>query len=209
MNYRKGIATFGRKGDMADTSLSGSNAGLFSPEQGKQLAQKGYELLIRVATKASQVALVLFVMASLICVSALITGLLALSGTVRALWLIGGGMITVIGVGAAFRSWRSLTRITEQAAGISESFDRLIETVSNANVFRSLDEAEVESMGVFRQAKLTRTIKRTIKDSIGEFQDLSSAFAAVSTFPSVAITALAAIVISGSLGFIFLVMLLT
>ncbi len=194
---------------MAVTSSPGSDSGFLSPEQGKHLAQKGYELLIRMATKASRVTHVLFLMTALICGLALITGLLALSGTLRTLWLLTGGVITAIGVGAAFRSWRSLTKITEQAAGISQSFDRLVHTISNAKGLRSLDEADLEKMGVFRQAKLTRTIKRTIKDSVGEFQDLSAAFTAVSSFPSVVITALAAIIISGSLGFIFLVMLLT
>ena len=194
---------------MTDTSLPESDAGLFSPEQGKRLAQKGYELLIRVASNASRVALFLFLIGALICGSALITGLLALSGTLRTLWLIVGGVITVIGVGAAFRSWRSLTTITAQAAGISQSFDRLVQSISNAKDLRSLDEADVEKMGVFRQARLTRNIKRTIKDSVGEFQDLSAAFTAVSSFPSVVIAALAAIILSGSLGFIFLVMLLT
>ncbi len=194
---------------MTDTSLPDSDAGFFSPEQGKRLAQKGYELLIRVATNASRVALFLFLIGALICGSALIAGLLALSGTLRTLWLIAGGVITVIGVGAAFRSWQSLTTITEQAAGIRQSFDRLVQSISNAKDLRSLDEADVEKMGVFRQARLTRNIKRTIKDSVGEFQDLSAAFTAVSSFPSVVIAALAAIILSGSLGFIFLIMLLT
>lgn len=194
---------------MADTSLTESDAGFFSPEQGKRLAQKGYELLIRAATKAGRVALLLFLITALICGVALITGLLALSGTLRTVWLAAGGVITVIGVGAAFRSWRSLTTITEHAAGISDSFDRLVQTISAAKDLRSLDEAEVEKMGMFRQAKLTRTIKRTIRDSVGEFQDLSAAFTAVSSFPAVVFTAVAAIIVSGTLGFIFMVMLLT
>ena len=208
-NYRKGSDTFGRKRDMAVITSPGSDAGFLSPEQGKRLARKGHVLLIRMATKASRVAHSLFLMTALICGSTLITGLLALSGTLRTIWLIAGGVITVIGVGAAFRSWRSLTTITEQAAGISQSFDRLVQSISNAKDLRSLDEADVEKMGVFRQARLTRNIKRTIKDSVSEFQDLSAAFTAVSSFPSVVITALAAIILSGSLGSIFLVMLLT
>ena len=206
---RKGIDRFGRKDAMANTMSTGPNAGLLSPEQGKRVAQKGYELLITMATKASRLAFLLFLLTALICGSALITGLLALSGTLRTLWLVIGGVITAVGVGAAFRSWRSLTKITEQAAGISQSFDRLVQSISNAKGLRSLDEADVETMGVFRQARLTRDIKRTIKDSVAEFQDLSAAFTAVSSFPSIVIAALAVIFISGSLGFIFLVMLLT
>lgn len=194
---------------MADTSTTEPDAGFLSPEQGKRLAQKGYELLIRVAGKASGVAFVLLCVSALVCGSALIAGFLALSGTLRSLWLVTGGVITVLGVSAAFRSWRSLTTITEHAAGISQSFDRLVQTISNAKALRSLDEADVEKMSIFRQAKLTRTIKRTIKDSVGEFQDLSSAFTAVSTFPSVVIAAVAAIIVSGCLGFIFVVMMLT
>ncbi len=181
---------------------------LLGVDQGRALAQRGYELLILVATKAGGIAFALFLLAAAICGTAFVLGLVALSGPLRTIWLVVGGAIMLIGVGSSLRSWRSLTAITGHAVRIHESFEKLVENLSTAKELRSLNEVDIQKMGVVKQARFTRKIRKTVQGSLGEFQDLSSAFASVSAFPSVVFAAAVAIMSSAVFGAVFLAILL-
>ncbi len=171
----------------------------------EQLAGKAFDLISGAAARTQWFAKAFFFLAVITGVSGFVLGLIALSGSWRTIWLVVGGIGALVGIGAAFRSWRALTLVVEQGTELKSSVWSLVDNVGD-NISNVLDGFDGDQkMGLMKQAKLTRALRSTVKDSLDQYKDVSLALAAIGSFPGVALTATFSIIFFSVFGVIFLI----
>ncbi len=176
------------------------------------LAGRAVAVVELLARRGAALAIGVTLIALLIGGSSFLTGLAAMDGSVETAWIVIGGTLLVIAVGAPLLAWWRLSRVRRHATALVGEVQRLAsrspeaERVVIETVAVDPDAAGTISPAVVGQtAQFTRL--RTIAIDAGDLRQLPGALRAVTTYPWLLAIALLLCLVFAILGFLFLVAL--
>lgn len=171
----------------------------------------------RLADRGAMLALSVALITGIVAVSAYLTGLAALSGSGRTVWLVLGGALVVLIVGAPLVARHRLRGVRRDAVALFEEVRSLLTGNREAQrVVIDIQEAESSPPPAASGSPGTAVNPAMMAQSqrYGEFRrialtsnnlrQLPLAMTAITTFPALLAIALAGILLFGLLGFVFL-----
>jgi hypothetical protein len=165
-----------------------------------------------VARRGAALAIGVALIALLICGSSFLTGLAAMDGSVETAWIVLGGTLLVIAVGAPLLAWWRLARVRRHANALVGEVRRLASRSPEAEQIVIETVAVDPEAGspatpavIGQSAQFTRL--RTIAIDAGDLRELPGALRAVTLFPALLGIALLLCLVFAILGFLFLVAL--
>ena len=175
-----------------------------------ELAQRAVDTVLSLVRRGIALAGGVLIIAAFCCIAGFLLGLAALSGGIRSVWIVLGGFFLIVGIGSVIVAiWRlrSVRRgahalvgeVRKLIAGDRQTERVVIETIETSEQAKN-DGVVVLSRGFFG-------MQDTIGDRQDQFQEISKALRAITTFP--ALIALATVVsfVFAGLGLLFLIAL--
>lgn len=175
------------------------------------LAQRAVDAVSLLARRGALLAAGVALITLLIAGSSYLTGLAAMSGDVESAWMVLGGVLLVIAVGAPLLAWWRLSRVRKEAGELVAEVRKLMSDDAEAQriVIETVEVEQPDGTGGAAPAVISQTAQFTRLRNValvdGGLRFLPSALRAVTTFPWLLVLALLLCIVFGILGFLFLV----
>jgi hypothetical protein len=176
------------------------------------LARRAVDVAITFARRAGRLAIGTALFVGLIALSTYLVGLAALSGSARSAWVLIGGALVVVAIGAPLLAWWRLFRVRRHATELVDDVRRLIsgnpeaeriviDTVEAQPTPTSAPSGRQDLMVVGNQ-QFYRL--RTISVGTANLRQLPAAMYALTSYPILLGISLLLTLVFAALGFIFL-----
>jgi hypothetical protein len=176
------------------------------------LARRAVDVAIRFARRAGRVAVGTALFVAVVALSTYLIGLAALSGSARSAWVLIGGALVIVAVGAPLLAWWRLFRVRRHANELVDDVRRLI--TGNPEAERVvIDTVEAQPSPTAspsgRQELMVAGTQqfyrlRTISVGTANLRQLPGAMLALTSFPALLAVALLLTLVFAVLGFVFL-----
>jgi hypothetical protein len=173
------------------------------------LARRAVNAVTVLARRGAMLALGVALVTGVVAVSSFATGLAALSGDVETAWMVLGGALVIVAVGAPLLAWWRLTRVRQHAVELVDEARTLLSKGAAAERV-VIETVEVTDDGRARTAPAVvgQTVQFTRLRDIAlsaNLRRLPVALYAVTSFPALLAIAVVLMLVFGILGFLFLV----
>jgi hypothetical protein len=177
------------------------------------LARRAVDMAITFARRAGRLAVGTALFVSVVALSTYLIGLAALSGSARNAWVLIGGVLVIVAVGAPLLAWWRLRRVRRHANELVDDVRRLIsgnpeaervviDTVEAQPAPTTSPGGRQELMVVGTQQQFYRL--RTISVGATNLRQLPGALYALTSYPILLGISLLLTLVFAALGFIFL-----
>jgi hypothetical protein len=174
------------------------------------LAQRAVDAVSLLARRGAMLALGLALLSALVAGGSYAMGLAAMSGDVETAWMVLGGALAIVAIGAPLLAWWRLTNVRRHATELVDEARTLL--AKNAAAERVVIETvEVSDEGAARTtpAVVGQTVQftrlRNLALGTENLRRLPVALYAVTSFPALLAIAVVLMLVFGILGFLFLV----
>jgi hypothetical protein len=174
------------------------------------LARRAVDAVMLLARRGTMLALIVALVTTLVVGAGYALGFAATSGDVESAWIVIGGVLAVIAIGAPLLAGWRLTRIRTHASELVDELRTLLSNDARAErvVIETVDVGE-DGTGGATPAVVGQTVQfsrlRTIALRTENLRSLPGALRAVTTFPGLLAIALVLMLVFGVLGFLFLI----
>jgi hypothetical protein len=174
------------------------------------LAERAVDAVALVARKGMVLAVGVALVTALVVGVGYALGLAAMSGDVERAWVVIGGALAIIAVGAPLLAGWRLSRIRGRASElVGEVRTLLSDNAAAERVVIETVDVGGDGTGGATPAVVGQTVQfsrlRSIALSTENLRSLPSALRAVTTFPALLLVALVLMLVFGILGFLFLI----
>jgi hypothetical protein len=176
------------------------------------LARRAVDVALTFARRAGRLAVGTAMFVSVVALSTYLVGLAALSGSARSAWVLIGGALVIVAIGAPLLAWWRLLRVRRHANDLVDDVRRLIAGNPEAErVVIDTVEAQPSPAGspsgrqdlmVVGTQQFYRL--RTISVGTSNLRQLPAAMYALTSFPVLLAIALMMTLVFAALGFVFL-----
>jgi hypothetical protein len=173
------------------------------------LARRAVDAVSLLARRGAMLALSIALLTAVVAGSSVAMGLAAMSGDVETAWMVLGGALAIVAVGAPLLAWWRLTRVRKHATELVDEARTLLSKDAAAERV-VIETVEVADDGMARTAPAVvgQTVQFTRLRNIALTENLRRlpvALYAVTSFPALLAIALVLMLVFGILGFLFLV----
>ncbi len=150
------------------------------------LAQRSVESVMRLIRRANALAGGALIVTVVLCLVGFFLGVAALDNGMRTVWIVVGGILAIVGIGAVVLAMFRLSRVRRGSDELVREVRALIgrDEKSQRTVIETVESAdgstEVSVVGVSRQFFSLRDI---VGDRAGQFATLGRALTAITSFP--------------------------
>jgi hypothetical protein len=174
------------------------------------LARRAVDAVMLLARRGAMLALYVAIVTTLVVGAGFALGVAAMSGDVQSAWILIGGVLAVIAIGAPLLAGWRLLSVRRQAGDLVGEVRTLLSNDAQAErvVIETVDVGE-DGTGGATPAVVGQTVQfsrlRAIALNTENLRSLPGALRAVTTFPALLAIALVLMVVFGVLGFLFLI----
>lgn len=173
------------------------------------LARRAVDAVNLLARRGAMLALSVAVLTGVVAGASFAMGLAAMSGDVETAWMVLGGALAIVAVGAPLLAWSRLTRVRRHAVELVDEARTLLSRDAAAERV-VIETVEVTDDGRARTAPAVvgQTVQFTRLRDIALAENLRRlpvALYAVTSFPALLAVAVVLMLVFGILGFLFLV----
>ncbi len=182
------------------------------PSDVNALARRAVDVAVQFARRAGRLAVGVALFVAVVALSTYLIGLAALSGSARSGWVLIGGALVIVAVGAPLLAWWRLHRVRRHANELVDDVRRLITGNPEAErvVIDTVEAQPAPTAAPSGRQELTVVGTqqfyrlRTISLGTTNLRQLPSALYALTSFPALLAIALLLTVVFAVLGFVFL-----